>query len=295
MPNKYYNSCETAAINYANQVHRPGYKPGWFTWLRHRNTKNNPDVEKFKQSLKACENDAKAKEFIESYFKTTKFHNHSFSTYLLDELLKSFPDEKWQDYHPKPIVFFKGIVYRGSPMSPDMVFSTGFKDRSPSENLDDYVSDMNGSVGVSTSTSFKMAHDYALPRINPKDDFTEAQPYGYIYKINCRSQTAIDLEKTHLKRGNNIRAQLSHGKKEINVVGNIASHDIMMAWKVFRDPAQTAEVFTNKSYQSNQERRASKTFPSVIVPHRDFSQITEEQSEKSNQDSSTTSPPSLKK
>lgn len=271
MPNKYLNSFEIAARNYAAQTERPGYKPGWFTWLRHK-TKNNPAIKILGEALQKCDSDEGAKKIIELYFqKYTGFNNHSVASYLLDELLKNFSDENWRQYQPKPLVFFQGIVYRGTLVPPSVIFKDGFIDRSPSQNLDDYVSDCNGSVGVSTTTSFSMAKGYALPLVTAKNvDSVDIQPYGYIYEINCRSLSAINIAETQSKRGNKFRAMLARGKAEVNVIGDIKSCDVMKAWKVYRNTNTPIEIYNNVSYVDNNERKQDSEVHHILVPHRDF-------------------------
>jgi hypothetical protein len=273
MPNKYLDSINIASENYGKQEERPGYKRGWLSWLRHFNAKNNPVVKKLKDSVEACEQDSQAKEIIEAHFKENQFNNHSFSIYLLDELLKNFPTENWAQYQPKPVVFFQGTVFRGTQIPPEIVFKHGFSDRNPSKNLDNYISDFNGSVGVSTTKELAIAKSYALPRLRKSDmDYSDAEPYGYIYKITCRSNTAIDLEATHIKRNNLLGAKLSKGKAEVNIVGNIKACDVMMAWKVYRD-SRPAEILLNEhKYEGNNEREKDTSYPEIIVPHRDIAQ-----------------------
>lgn len=280
MPNQYLNSFEVAAQNFEVQAERPGYKRGWFTWLRH-NTRNHPAIEILREALQKCESNEGAKRIIELFFKKyAQFSNHSFSTYFLDELLKDFPDESWHKYQPKPIIFFQGTVYRGTNVPPEIVFQQGFSDLNPSKNLDDYVSDCNGSVGVSTSKSLQVAVGYALPMVRVRDfDCDTTNTYGYIYKINCRSISAVDIEETQSKRGNYFRASLAKAKAEVNVIGHIRPCDVMMAWKVHRDKTIPVEIVTNDDkYLDNKEREADKTIRNILVPHRDFPQSFETKS-----------------
>ncbi len=222
---------------YRNHITRPGYKQGWFSFLRHRG--NHKSLKQLQKDILASPDQLET--LIKDHLLKRKkaANNHSFVMYLLDELKNAYPEQDWSQFDPKPLVMGNGLLYRGTASSPTHVFRNGFLDYNPSEKIDDYLADMNGSVGISTTRDFSIAHTYALPRIQLHcGDITnnnDIHLQSYIYKINYRGLSGIDIEGTAKARSKRFSAWCAQSKKEINIIGKIETADIEGAWKVFRD------------------------------------------------------------
>lgn len=259
MPNKYLESFEKAKEAYVKQKNRPGYVRGFFSGWRHGTTLNQYATELHVQ-LKQEEKEEISKDIIKKVFIEHKkeFNNHSFMLYLLDELVKDFPNEGWEQFNPKPIKLYKGEVYRGTDANPDTIFAKGFKEYSVSENLEDYTCYNTGSRGISTSKSYHVAQTYALPLVRPQHDCSlmEARSEGYVYIINYRGNTGIDIDATSLERAKHTGSNPKTGKKEVNVVGAIKPSDIVCAVLFRRNAMNHPEIverIDNPAYQDEQK------------------------------------------
>lgn len=269
MQNRYLDVFQRARQYYLAQTPRLGYPNGWFTWFRHGLSKH-PYLENLHSELSSERDDARAQEIIKTHFREhPQFHNHSFNTYFLDELLRAFPLEDWQRFHPRPIVFYRGKLYRGSQLTPDVVFKNGFIEENSSLCLDDYVQVCNGSVGVSTTKLESVARAYALPPITINklnDPSANITGVGYVYEIDYRGCEGIDVTATNIKRNNMIVGD----KQEVNIVGRILPQDIVCAWKLTQGILSIeSKKIINTLYDPTRVQDEKPT-SNLIVPHRDF-------------------------
>lgn len=252
MPNKYLIPFKSALSNYLNQTKRTHYsfqsnekriyQSDFLGFFRHSQTVY-PAVQELQKKLAEADDEA-AKGIIKLHFmdKKNKWNNYSFNHYLLDELYKvESPEDwekEWKSFDPNPIVYYQGILFRGSAESTAHCFQYGITESTQSEYLEDYIQDMNGSIGVSTTKSFQVAKNYALPTIVTRNEVILAtKPVwaeSFIYVIDFKGKTAIDLEATFKLREKHSSAELSGNKKEVNIVGTVYSEEILGAFYVNR-------------------------------------------------------------
>lgn len=213
-----------------------GYKFGWFTNIRHSFDKNQ-NISKLESDIQQCSNEKEIMNCIIDYFLSdkTKFHNHSFSNYFIDTLKENIPNIEWDCFQSKKVSLYQGIVFRGTSQPTHKIFQNGFSELNHSDFLDDYIKSATGSIGISTSTEFNCARDYAL---NNK----RTNPVRYIYVINYRGKGGHDIIETIKSRGEKIRnhfytKQPLEKKAEINIKGNISPHDVIGAWELNQDNA----------------------------------------------------------
>lgn len=239
-------SFQQSLERYTNKEKR-GYKFGLFTKLRHSFDKNQ-NILKLESNLQQCSNDTEIMNCILDYFLSdrTKFHNHSFSNYFIDALKENIRDIDWDCFNQKKISLYQGIVFRGTSQSKEKIFQNGFSELNRSDFIEDYVKFATGSIGISTSTEFNCARDYAL---NNK----RTNPTRYIYVINYRGRGGHDIFETAKARGKKTenyfyRPQIPLEKKaEVNIKGNIAPQDVVGAWQL---NANSAVWYENPNYRT---------------------------------------------
>ncbi|WP_454781845.1 hypothetical protein [Legionella sp. WA2022007384] len=252
MQNKYLLPFKRALDNYIKQTKRSHfsfssdekriYKADFFGSFRH-SQKLYPALEQLQDKLTEV-NDEEARKIIKIHFmdKNNKWNNYSFNSYFLDEIYKIEIYEEWEKewkvFDKNPISYYQGILFRGSAENISHCFKYGIKESVKSDFLEDYVQDMNGSIGISTSKSFNVAKVYALPTVFVRNEVSmTATPIleeSYIYLIDFKGKTAIDLEGTFTSRGEKGAAELSKNKEEVNVVGSISPEEIVGAFYVNR-------------------------------------------------------------
>lgn len=252
--NKYTEIIKSAAEKYKNLAPRPGYPTTCFTAWRHSHRGDNKRVEAlFKAIDNLSDAEAEAEAYIKEYFSVEQkkifnhFHNHSFNTYLVDELIASFPDAGWEIYEPKPLEFYQGELYRGTLQQPDDAFKNGMR-TDFSDSIEDYAQTTSYSVGVSTSKSVTTAGSYqnfvqgceARARIVS----------GYLYKINYRDSDGIDIVATCEKRNSSVGYQTKY-KAEVNIIGAISSEDIVGAGRIVDGRFQL--TIPNPNYQEDKQ------------------------------------------
>ena len=233
----------------------PVFSFGIFSWFRH-SQEEYPALQSLRASLEsdASHSQCTAINAIKNHFMdaNNKWNHHSFNSYFLDEIYQNCTRDEWQhhwqQFDPTPIEYFHGIVFRGTGDSPVDCFRQGLFEKNTSTSINDYIKDMNGSIGLSTSTSFSIAMTYALPRIDPRHDTFNSWDQSYIYLIDYNDDYGIDLEKTFLKRGQNIRAGLSADKAEVNIIKHIDASQIIGAFYV--DRSDLIKWHHNKNYHS---------------------------------------------
>lgn len=238
---RYINQETRTHYSLADKPENPFFTFGLFSWLRH-SREEYPALLKLRSILENDTSDDQAIAFqaVQHHFMdaNNKWNHHSFNSYLLDEIHKTCTEEQWQlhwkRFDPTPIVYFQGILFRGTGDLPSVCFKHGLLEKNASSSLNDYIKDMNGSIGVSTTKDFSIAKSYALPRIDPRHDTLDSWDESFIYVVDYRQHTGIDLEKTFLQRGQTIRASLSAGKAEVNVIHKIDADQIIGAFYVNR-------------------------------------------------------------
>lgn len=217
---------------------------GLFSWFRHSQNEY-PALLALRAQLEADNSDDQSSAIaaVKRHFSDpdNKWNHHSFNNYLLDEIFKTCSREEWAQqwlqFDKSPIIYYQGLLFRGTHDSPESIFRNGFREYSPSTSIEDYIKDMNGCVGVSTSKCIHVAHAYALPAIRANRDFEEVHPDGYIYVIDYDGLNGIDLARTFEARGRRIAAYLSRGKAEVNIIGHIPKENIVGAFYVNRNDA----------------------------------------------------------
>ena len=232
--NPYLDIYHIALRNYIDKKVRPGYTSGIFTKMRH-DGKKYPHIEKLELKLQSTDNPL---DVLEEYFKSpeTKLNNHSFAMYLLDALEANFPRENWGRFYPpgKQVIFYQGLLYRGTMQPPASVFKTGMRCLK-SESIDDYATPITSSVGVSTSKSIKIAQEYASTGTSgPKAEFAAVgmgatTSVGWVYLINYRGIGGVDIVETLNARKSRMGFFLTRAAElaEVNVIGDIKPEDIV--------------------------------------------------------------------
>ncbi len=266
--NKYLNIFNLALDAYQNQDKRPGYKPGWFSSLRH-SFSLYPQIKQLQDALTAEENDGKAKLLVDAHFKSkkTSFNNHSFSRYFLDALETTYPDENWRALDPQPLIFYHPAndarLYRGTALPPHEAFKTGITDASPAEKIEHYAATSNLSTGVSTTKQRHIATSYAASLwLHPtaKGMIFKATGPVYVYEIHYRDGLGIDiLETTKARKSNFIRKTDANSKEEVNIAGKIAPEDIVGAWEILPGSEKRIE---------NPHYNAEKKAPTLTTPEK---------------------------
>lgn len=253
MPNRYIPLFDQALCNYIKQAPRTHfsfkatekriYQADFFGYFRHSQILY-PALEQLQKKLAAVDDDNEARRMIQCHFmnKSNKWNDYSFNNYLLDAIYKAESKEdwekEWQSFDKKPICYYQGLLFRGSAEDTLHCFKQGIKENTSSEFLEDYIQDMNGAIGVSTTKSFQVAKNYALPTLITRNEAILAtKPIwaeSSIYVIDFKGETGIDLQATFTLRGQHGAAELSKNKKEVNIVGTVSSEEILGAFYVNR-------------------------------------------------------------
>lgn len=250
---KYLKAFIDAYKDYVGQSPRPGYVLGWFSRLRHGRSLY-PHIQTLFKQLQTASDD-EAANIIINYLKSpkTKFNNHSFSIYLLKNLMISFPDAQWEEYYPKEkqIVFYNGELFRGSLQEPEQAFRDGMTSEG-AHKIDEFAKHTNMAVGVSTSKVKAIAERYKNSTfLTPKSAYIQA---GYLYQIDYRGLGAVDINKTMEKRGNDIERYVGQNKEEVNIVGGIPADDIVGCWD------KNNKWIPNPSYNPNKVIKKAEFF-----------------------------------
>jgi hypothetical protein len=219
--------------NYRKRNNRPGSPVTIFDWARHSHAKY-PRLEQLDQEINERKDDAALQKEAIILFLTdpdTSFRSRSFSRYLLDELYGLDPKGGWGKYDPTVIKAFKGIVYRGCTTHPGFAFNKGIIGGPLRSSVEDYINDMTGSWGTSTSKVYEVAEVYVTPQWRPNMTFVyEPDGTKYVYKINYRGTKGIDIYETYRSRCNSYRSFLAKQKMEVNILETIPAKDIMGVW-----------------------------------------------------------------
>lgn len=237
---KYIAQAERTHYSLMNKKDKPIYTFGLFSWFRHSRIEY-PTLNLLRQQLEVDESEKQsfAVEAIKEHFRKTKWNNHSFNNYLLDEIRKNVNDETWDEhwkaFDMNPIVYYQGLLFRGCGIAPEIAFAEGLGESNTSLSIDDYIASRNGSIGVSTSKSFDVAYCYALPQPHLQNAYEPWWPSSYVYVLDYQQDGGIDLEETFKARGKNIAASLANNKEEINIIKSVSPEDIVSAFYVDRE------------------------------------------------------------
>lgn len=259
---RYINQDRLTHHTIQNTEQNPYYTPSLFTSMRHSQSKY-PALEILEKNLNEAKTETAAQNIIIQHFSddANKWHHHSFNSYFLDELFKQ--DKKnweslWMVFDPRPIVYYKGLLFRGTWVNPKTAFSSGLAANNFSPNLTDYITKMSGAIGVSTTTEFRIAENYALPKmlISPTSNYSDYQEWwldSHIYVIDYQDIYGINIDATF-----NARCMLpenSHDitKHEVNTIQSIRNTDIIGAFYVHRDG--TIIWYQNPNYTGNLDFR----------------------------------------
>lgn len=250
---------DEAFEHYQRQSDRPGYLFGWLSSFRHSNILY-PHIHTLQADLKNASDADQAKSLLQNYFKSpqTKLNNHSFAIYLLDVLSREYPDEGWDIYYPmeKSIVFYSGILYRGTLQTPDDALENGITS-GKSRSVEDYAHDTNMHTGVSTSKNKKCAGAYQDTVLQTPTGAYRLK--GYLYEIDYRGIGGIDIIETLKKRGRNITAAIASHKEEVNVIGTVKPEDIVGYWD------QSGKYIANPGYDQNREPEQVESFSGQLT------------------------------
>jgi hypothetical protein len=187
---------------YKKQDKRQGYSPGLFTNWRH-SRKLYPALKSFYTDLQSAFNsgqDENTIAVIKKHLTELSKKNHSFSMYMIDELMKYERAHSWEEFDPKRIVLSKTkYVYRGSLQTPEDAEAVGYiqcpQRESEIIDIENYVSVRNWGYGVSTSKNYDTALDYAsVCHINGR------HTPGYVYAIDVSKFWGIDIAETQTLR-----------------------------------------------------------------------------------------------
>jgi hypothetical protein len=238
---KYIGQTERAHHSLVENPDKRIFTFGLFSGLRH-GQKEYPALLELRARLESdlSPDQAIAMAAIKAHFgdEKNKWNNHSFNNYLLDEIKKNVSDAEWslhwKQYDKAPIVYYQGILFRGAGTPPVIAFKNGMTEETSSDSIDDYIKDMNGAIGVSTTKDFGIAYGYALPHIRPNREFELSRDEAYVYVLDYQGSVGIDLQQTFLARGKKIAAYLSGGKAEVNIIGRISPEHMIGAFYVNR-------------------------------------------------------------
>ena len=235
-------SYHNALFKYKAQSHR-GYKKGLFSQFRH-SANEYARLRTLKQYLIEATNKREAIAIVRQHFSRfrSRFNNHSFNCYFVDELnlnsttRRLFVPRQWK----QPIKFYQGIVYRGTSTPTTVAFNKGFTPKEKSSQIEDYVKTVNYSVGTSTSSQYRVAVDYACEPGRRRSD-------KFIYVINYQQGNGFDIVKTAKARG---RTHCAENKAEINIKGHIPKDNIVGAYQLVADIHSNyrATFFKNPHY-----------------------------------------------
>ncbi len=256
---KYSQCFQDALLNYQNQSARSGYVFGWFSTFRHSRTLY-PHIQTLQNDLDAAESEAEAMQILKAYFSSprTKMNNHSFAMYLLDILSASYGHEGWEEFYPqgKQLVFYTGILYRGTLQHPDDALARGMTSGA-SPNIEDYANDTNMHTGVSTSKVKEIAHKYQnLVIPTHRSAFLKR---GFLYEINYRGAGGIDIIETLKARGDYLTANIASHKQEVNIIGKIVPEDIVGYWD------ENGEYHKNDKYDPARQPEMVDSLPERLT------------------------------
>lgn len=241
---KYIAQAERTHHTQLSEPNHRIYTFGLFSYFRHK-CEEYDALKTLRAELQKdlSEDQAVARLAIIQHFEDKKhrWNNHSFNNYLLDEIKQHVTDKEWKEtwerFDTQPIIYYKGVLFRGTGTAPAHAFKHGMVESNDSRSIDAYIKDMNGAIGVSTSKVFSVAQGYALPPIDPRKEWVYFWSESYIYLIDYQGTRGIDLERTFRARGKNIAAYLSGektGKAEVNVIDSIEAEHIVGAFYVNR-------------------------------------------------------------
>jgi hypothetical protein len=166
-------------------------------------------------------------------------------------LIENFPDENWNIYDNKPLVFYHvsnysahPFLYRGSLQKPEDAFVNGMKSSFNSKNIEDYAEVASESAGVSTSKSVKVASMYSAAIL--MNHYGVHEFPGWLYQV--RGNLGIDIDETHKLR--NSSYSMTRTKQEVNFVSHIPPEDIVgCGYKNEKD--EYVETQHNPNYNPN--------------------------------------------
>ncbi|BBB15724.1 hypothetical protein RVIR1_12690 [Candidatus Rickettsiella viridis] len=231
----YLNALE----NYCKRKPRQGCMPTFFTKYRH-SFKEYPVLVRLHKALAEEQDSVSALTVVINHFitNTAAFNNHSFNNYFMDELKssESFKDIEWDCFTPKAIKHYTSSLKRGDTRPPEVIFKSGFKERSPSKSYSDYLKYYTGTIGISTSKDFFAAINYPMRRENLILKYIRAlfkcsaydQKPRYVYLIDYQGADGFDILKTGQARGLSFSGVFHQDRfnalqdKEVNVKGAIS-------------------------------------------------------------------------
>ncbi|VVC77024.1 hypothetical protein AQUSIP_23510 [Aquicella siphonis] len=228
----YLQAFNEAFDRYAQQADRPGYQPTFFGRIRHSKSKY-PALLEMEHALLSSNIQDQKNIIIQSLLGSKlKANNYSFRTYLVEVLTEQFPDEAWEQFDNKKIVFFQQqnsgeagptYLYRGSLQDPDDAFLNGMTEGYQSGDIEDYADVSNYSTGVSTSKSARIASFYTS-QIRT-DHYGVHEFFGFLYQIHYRDSFGIDIDATQSARTSSY--PVTGTKQEVNIIKGIKTEDIV--------------------------------------------------------------------
>lgn len=262
----YLDAIKKAKDKYSEQYPRAGVVEGLLTNVRHSGA-NNPILDSLDAKLEKTKSIDEVKDVIMRHFsQNNSWDAHSFNYYLLDELVKAFPNDKWERFDPKPVIYFHGKVFIASTVDPVKAFVHGLQEATPSNVITDYLSCKAGLYG---STVKEKAVKDGLPGWRPTNLLSNSNPPTcWIYEVKYRGSAAVDVEKTKHVRGG-YWDKISPDHHRVNIKGLIKPEDIIGAEKYQRKDGKVAKVGDqqlNEAYQPERPEESQVLTQELFTP-----------------------------
>ncbi len=253
----YLANFNSALARYCRQENRSGYRFGLFSKFRH-SASLYPRIAKLQEALSARVSEAEKKKALCRYFRSpeTTFKNHSFSLYLLDELVAEFPYERWSAFYPanKKLVFYSGDLYKGMQIGRaelEHIFEKGLTPEHSSNQIDDYANDKNLRFGIIMNkhkeAAIAAASGLSVQRTH--DFVTSTVRNGYVLKVNYQGKGALDIIETLKQRGRQLSRWLLSRQNKVAVIDKIPASSIEGAWFVSHEKGISVKYIPNKNYE----------------------------------------------
>ncbi|NNM59565.1 MAG: hypothetical protein HKM04_07085 [Legionellales bacterium] len=248
---------KNALARYCRRENRGGYQFGIFAKFRH-SASLYPRLASLQEELESPVSENEKKKAVCRFLRSpeTTFHNHSFSLYLLDELVALFPEQHWETFYPanKKLVFYSGNLYKGMQIGRselNQIFENGLMPQQSSTLIDDYVNDDNLCLGITMSkrkeSAIAQATGVSVQR--SRDFVTSAPRNGYLLKVNYQGKGGLDILETLKQRGKQFGDWVKSGKNRIAVIDKIPASHIEGAWFVSHDKGISNIYIPNKNYE----------------------------------------------
>lgn len=262
----YLDAVKRGKDKYIEGYPRAGVVEGKLTGVRHSHA-NNPVLDSLDAKLEKTKTIDEVKRVIKEHFSQVNSWNaHSFNYYLLDELVKDFPQDNWQTFDPKPLIYFHGKVFIASTVDPDRAFVHGLQEATPSNVIEDYLACNTGLYGFTVKE--KAVKD-GLPDWRPMNLFSSSKPQTcWLYEVKYRGSAGIDVEQTKSIRGA-VWDKVRPDHHRVNIKGLIKPEDIIGAEKYQRKDGKVVKVSEqslNAAYKPDRQEEAEVLTQELFTP-----------------------------